>query len=206
MPSETFPDSLPAKGVADRAHARTLESFPIKFMPISKEDFEASKQLYLTKSTQDRMEEGIDVAAVTEETVSSADSPILAILSRIEQKLDKLMETSDLGEEKPKEHKFEIGDCLDLSGSGLRFSSRWPIEKGWYLKVLINTSKPHPAMIAVLAEVVRAEAVSDSSGYVVACKFASIHKEDREAIIAYTFKRQRKLARIRSKNVIEGEQ
>ena len=124
MPSETFPDSLPAKGVADRAYARTLESFPIKFMPISNEDFEASKQLYLTKNTQDRMEEGIDVAAVTEVTVSTADSPILVFLGRIEQKLDKLLAASDLGEEKPEEHKFEIGNRLDLSGSGLRFSSR----------------------------------------------------------------------------------
>ncbi len=208
MPNDTFPDSLPEKGVADRAYTRTLESFPIKFMPISKEDFESSKQLYLTKSTQDRMGEGVDVVAVTEETVSSvsADSPILAILGRIEQKLDKLLEASGLSEEKPKEHKFKIGNCLDLSGSGIRFSSRWPIEKEWYLRILINTAEPHPATIVVLGEVVRAEAVSDFSGYIVACKFASIHEEDRETIIAYTVKRQKELARILSKNVIEGEQ
>ena len=66
--------------------------------------------------------------------------------------------------------------------------------------------EPHPATVVVPAEVVRAEAVSDSSGYVVACKFASIHEEDRAAIIAYTFERQRELARIRSKDVTEGEQ
>ena len=195
--ADNLRDDLEEKDIADRGHARVPVSFPMKFMPVSKEEFRELAAEFNSKPTRERPE-GVQTVAEQpspgQETV--ADS-IMAALERIEEKLDRLLDSSQTKEAKAKETAFESGHCLDLSGSGLRFTSNWPLSDGWNVKVVIQTPEPHPVLVVALARVVRSRKRPDSDVYQTAALFEAIHEEDRENIIAYIFQRQRELAQLR---------
>ncbi|MDA0999759.1 MAG: PilZ domain-containing protein [bacterium] len=206
MPADKFEDSFddsfsfPGKGDKDRAHIRSAEAFSVYFMPVSKEEFKEFGPLYSSQPTNMRQEEGLPVPSSREAKLTSAgapDSALLRILERIEDKLDRLLVGGGLAEDRSKGPAFEIGSCIDLSASGVRFSTRWPLSKGWYVKVIITTPEAPPTTVVALARVVRVDKEEEDSTYDTACNFEAIHEEDRERLIAYIFKRQREIARLR---------
>ncbi|MEE9275465.1 MAG: PilZ domain-containing protein [bacterium] len=197
--ADNLRDDFDEKDIADRGHARVPVSFPMKFMPVSKEEFRELAAEFNSKPTRERPE---GVQAVAEQPSPSpgqetvADS-IMAALERIEEKLDRLLDPSYTKGAEARETTYESGHCLDLSGSGLRFTSNWPLSDGWYVKVVIQTPEPHPVIVVALARVVRSRKGEGSNVYQTAALFEAIHEEDREHIIAYIFQRQRELAQLR---------
>jgi len=202
MAEEIFEDrlqeSFEKKGIADRSYTRVAVAFPIRFMPVSKEEAQRLLPEYAAQPTRERMEAGLPLAGGGQHaapgTVSAA---ILAQLERIERKLDQVLSASGMSAEKGGEVSFETGQCIDLSGSGLLFTSRWAMSKGWFLKLVIETPEPQAMNVVALGRVVRIEQEAESSLYVTAVHFESIHEEDREELIGFIFKRHREIAQHR---------
>jgi len=196
---ERLQESFERKGIPDRSHSRVPVSFPIRFLPVSKEEAERLHHLYPQRPSRERTDVASYAPATAQQaTPGTMSAAILAHLERIERKLDQLLGASGVAPEKEeKEQTLETGQCIDLSASGLLFSSRWAMGKGWFLKLIIDTPEPQPFSVVALGRVVRVDQEADSSLYVTACQFEAIHEEDREEIIAYIFKRHRELAQSR---------
>jgi c-di-GMP-binding flagellar brake protein YcgR len=122
---------------------------------------------------------------------------ILSQLERIERKLDRLLSAQAAGTAPEKEKSLETGQCIDLSGSGILFTSRWAMGKGWFLKLVVDMPDPPGFSVVALGRVVRVDQEPSGSLYVTACQFEAIHEEDREELIAYIFKRHREIAQMR---------
>ncbi len=186
-----------------RQYARTEEDFPIEYTPISKEEFVRLSPDYARWRTADRGETPLNpesfLEALRAKGAEARELELLRqtarMLSVVERKLDRLLRLLD---KKGSSLEMEKGICRDLSGSGMRFSCRWPLTKGWLLRVVIPLPPLHPVTVSALAEVVESRSGALPSGsepYDVAVHFVSIHDDDREELIAYNFKRQRELAR-----------
>lgn len=209
MPADKFEDifddsfNVLGKGEKDRAHIRSAETFPIYFIPVSKEEFKELGPSYFSQPTSMRQEKGLPGVPSADTGLTSTmapDSALLTILERIEEKLDRLLVVEGLAEDPSKGPAFETGDCIDLSASGARFSTRWPLSKGWYVKLVITTPEVNSVTVVALGRVVRVDKEEETAIYDTACNFEAIHEEDRERLIAYIFKRQREMARLRRGN------
>jgi c-di-GMP-binding flagellar brake protein YcgR len=106
-------------------------------------------------------------------------------LDRIERKVDRLLARLEFGDQTPMVRPQRI----NLSGSGVRFSSDDPMEEGQYLDLAMVLPGESPVSIHAVGEVVRQRLLARPSGavYEIAVSFADIAPEDREAIIRYTF-------------------
>lgn len=195
---ERLKDEPPKKGVADRSFSRVATSFPIRFIPVSKDEVERLHKTYLAQPTRERREHtGLGDTPVHQAAPGAANAALMDRLDRIEKKLDQLLQAQGLSVEKPQEANYETGECIDLSGSGLLFNSQWAMGKGWFLKLLIEVPDSPPVSVVALGRVVRVVQLPDSPLYETACHFEAINEEDREELIAYIFKRHREVAQLR---------
>lgn len=195
---EQFQESFGKRGIADRSYTRVSVSFPLRFMPVSKEEAERLRRLYVERPSRERSETiALSPSSASQATPGTVSAAILSQLERIERKLDRLLSTQGPAGEGEKEKSFETGQCTDLSGSGLLFTSRWAMGRGWFLKVVVDIPEPQGFSVVALGRVVRVDQEPNSPLYVTACQFDSIHDEDREELIAYIFKRHREVAQMR---------
>ncbi|OGL59976.1 MAG: hypothetical protein A3J27_15530 [Candidatus Tectomicrobia bacterium RIFCSPLOWO2_12_FULL_69_37] len=207
---EQFQETFGKRGVADRSYTRVSVSFPVRFMPVSKEEAERLRQVYIQRPSRERGETvslSTPHAPASQATPGTVSAAILAQLERIERKLDRLLSAQAAGGEPGKEKSLEEAQCIDLSGSGVLFTSKWAMGKGWYLKLVVDVPEPQGFSVVALGRVVRVDQEPTSNLYVTACQFDAIHEEDREELIAYIFKRHRELAQMRrGQDQDEGEQ
>ena len=197
---EQFQETFGKRGVADRSYTRVPVSFPVRFMPVSKEEAEQLRKVYVQRPSRERGET-VSLAAPhapsSQATPGTVSAAILSQLERIERKLDRLLSTQAPGGDQGKEKSLEEAQCIDLSGSGILFTSKWAMGKGWFLKLVVDAPEPQGFSVVALGRVVRVDQEPNSNLYVTACQFDSIHEEDREELIAYIFKRHRELAQMR---------
>jgi hypothetical protein len=207
---EQFHESFSKKGVADRSYTRVPVSFPVRFMPVSKEEAERLRRDYTQRPSRERNETvtlSTPHAASSQATPGTVSAAILSQLERIERKLDRLLSVQAAGGDQDKEKGLEAGQCIDLSGSGILFTSKWAMGKGWYLKLVVDVPEPQGFSVVALGRVVRVDREGAGGLYVTACQFDSIHEEDREELIGYVFKRHRELAQLRrGQEEDQGEQ
>ena len=119
------------------------------------------------------------------EAFQLSDDPVRAALDRIERKVDRLLARLESGD-----HTLAVQpQRINLSGSGVRFSSEDPLEEGQYLDLAMVLPGDTPVSIRAVGEVVRQRLLARPSGavYEIAVSFADISPADREAIIRYTF-------------------
>lgn len=197
------PEELGSFGEDKRQYARTEEEFPIEYTPISKEEYARLSPDYARWRTADRGETPLNPESFLETLRAKGAEPrelellrqVARMFGIVERKVDRLLSLMD---KKGSPGEMEKGTCRDLSGSGMRFSCQWPLTKGWLIKVVIPLPPLHPVTVSALAEVVDSRPAAQPSGsepHDVAVRFVSIHEDDREELIAYSFKRQRELAR-----------
>lgn len=205
---EQIQESFGKRGVADRSYTRVPVSFPVRFMPVSKEEAERLRRDYAQRSSRERGETVAPAApGASQATPGTVSAAILSQLERIERKLDRLLSAQAAGGDQDKEKGLEAGQCIDLSGSGILFTSKWAMGKGWYLKLVVDIPEPQGFSVVALGRVVRVDQEAAGGLYVTACQFDSIHEEDREELIAYVFKRHRELAQMRrGQEEDQGEQ
>ncbi|HET8761483.1 MAG TPA: PilZ domain-containing protein [Nitrospiria bacterium] len=113
------------------------------------------------------------------------DDPVRAALDRIERKVDRLLARLESGDQTPPVQPKRI----NLSGSGVRFSSDDPLEEGQYLDLAMVLPGESPVALRAVGEVVRQRLLARPSGavYEIAVSFVDLAPADRESIIRYTF-------------------
>ncbi|MFQ5894964.1 MAG: PilZ domain-containing protein [Nitrospinota bacterium] len=197
MPKKTQRVGAPS-GADLRRHARTQESFPLRFLPISEEEFASLRELYATRRTRDRDEGPETREGFIAERETGLDPLLLRMFERIERKLDQILEIQLKGKDHRKSSGWENAACVDISGGGVRFTARWPASVGTYLKLVLPLPRIHPVTVVAAGRVVRAVKMSDAAEgafWDMACQFDAIHEDDREEIIGYNFERHRQLIR-----------
>ena len=121
-------------------------------------------------------------------------------LDRIEEKLDRVMEhlgitsgAKALGPRKVVE--------VSISGSGIRFRSKWKAETDDLMEVDVELPLAPPVSIRSLVKVLRcrrADGPSSEGDWIVAGTFDTIHEDDQASVVRYTFDHQRELQRSES--------
>jgi hypothetical protein len=115
---------------------------------------------------------------------------ILERLDRIEVKVDDLLR----GDVSRPDHVLD--SCIDLSGSGMRFTTDQKSVVGQLIDATMYFDNSHPPSISVLARVVRVDPPNLGRGRsATACTFVAVHESDREHIIRHTFRFQREALR-----------
>lgn len=83
----------------------------------------------------------------------------------------------------------------DVSASGIAFESKEFIEEGKKIIISIDINK----IVNLECEVVRVAKNEMSAKYIVACKYISINREDREKLVKFIFEEERSLIKIQSR-------
>ena len=127
-----------------------------------------------------------------EEAVPGTTEEILyRCLRLINNKLDFII---DQIFSKSTEDDYFRDEVIEMSGSGLKFTSRNPLEAGRLLKMNLIILETLQYETELIAEVVRAEEKEDR--FVIAAKLVEIDEDARDSIIKVLFKNQRKEIRM----------
>lgn len=121
------------------------------------------------------------------DAVEHGDQP-QAMLTRIEQKLDRLLKQLE-----PDERFAEMMPIsVNLSGAGVRFASDIPLQPGTILEMTFILPYGTPVRILAFGEVTRSRKVGRPQGaaYETAVAFLVLSDKDRELMIRYTFQVQ----------------
>ena len=120
-----------------------------------------------------------------------------SFLIMLDEKLSAIMDL--LTEAKTDESFTTCHGGVEISGSGLSFSSQVPLLKGDHLELRIQLPvHPYP-LIPALCEVVNSAEEEHEGARVcrVACRFVAIADADRDALVNYIFMRERETIRLR---------
>jgi hypothetical protein len=82
------------------------------------------------------------------------------------------------------------GDVIEISGSGLKFTSDELLEKGTLLMMNLILPGTFEFQLELISEVLRSEDVG--GGFVIAAKILEIREETRDEIIKVVLQKQRK--------------
>lgn len=120
---------------------------------------------------------------------------LLQMLTRIDWMLTTVMKT--LGKDHQVQQAFPEFLTANISGSGIRFLARQEFQANTHLvlRMVLRPFVPIQALVKVLR--VRAVPGDDGPRYEMACEFAEIESEDREAIIRHVLRSQAVLQRQR---------
>jgi len=83
--------------------------------------------------------------------------------------------------------------AVQISGSGLSFSSAEPLQPGDFLEIKMILTVSHPTALFACAEVVKVE--RQTSGYVVSATFVKMDDYIRDEIVRFVFEREREILR-----------
>lgn len=204
VPPKVTPNLSDASYLSDRNSARVSDSFVIHCYPLTKEKAEQKKNEYLLRPTLYRREkEKIKISGTKPEVlekVSHLDSDLQVIIMDIYSKIQII-----LGSKGPEifANKNEDGkeaECVDISGSGLKIICDQKSKKGDILKMIIAPPNATvPFSVSALGEVKNIEAVKvgKETKYSLGLKYYSIHEQDMEQIVGYTFQLQREQLNLR---------
>lgn len=189
--------------VSLRDSARTEDSFPIEFYEQSAERAAQKKNDYLIRPTRNRRETAQQSSVLSEPGVENELRPKIAHLDKVLQDIivDLYMKIAPFAggmtpikSDQPGEKN--LGICVDISGTGLRFLTSQKLNKGNILKVMISPTLANPPFsVSALVDVRSVSKVrnpeSSQRKYAVGVKYFAMNEEDMEQITAYTFQLQR---------------
>jgi hypothetical protein len=117
----------------------------------------------------------------------TSEKQILRCLQLLNNKLDFIIEQIFL---KEKETPPSRGEVIEISGSGLKFTSEEFLEKGALLLMHLILPGTFEFQLELISEVLRSEDVG--RGFVIAAKILEIREETRDEIIKVVLQKQRK--------------
>jgi len=117
----------------------------------------------------------------------TSEKQILRCLQLLNNKLDFIIEQIFL---KERETPSSRGDVIEISGSGLKFTSEELIQKGTLLMMNLILPGTFEFQLELISEVLRSEDVG--GGFVIAAKILEIREETRDEIIKVVLQKQRK--------------
>jgi len=115
------------------------------------------------------------------------DKQILRCLQLLNNKLDFVIEQIFL---KEKETPPSRGDVIEISGSGLKFTSQEILPKGTLLMMNLILPGTFEYQLELISEVLRSEDVEGS--FIIAARILEIREETRDEIIKVVLQKQRK--------------
>jgi hypothetical protein len=122
--------------------------------------------------------------------------PLYHCLQLLNNKLDFLIDQfAFTGEQK----KSTLTKVIEISGSGLKFTSFEPFRAGTLLKMDLIIPVTLQFRIELIAEVVRTEEIQETPNqdkYVIGARFVIIDEDSRDSIIKTVFKTHRRIIRM----------
>lgn len=187
-----------------RDSARIIDSFLVNYFLVSKEKAEQKKNEYLLRPTMYRREKakiGVSGAdSQTMEKISHFEPGLQEVINDIYLKIKNISTQKDPEMGAKKDEGENEGECIDLSGTGFRMICGQKLNRGDILKVIIAPPQANPTFsVSALAEVKNVETVKvdKDTKYSVGVQYYSIHEQDMENIIGYTFQLQREQLNLR---------
>jgi c-di-GMP-binding flagellar brake protein YcgR len=116
-------------------------------------------------------------------------------IKQLEDKLDEVLKS--VGSSTDDQKKLNKAMCVDLSSGGMRMITAQKVKRGTLLRLVLTLPPLHPVVVVAVGKIVKASPLRLSSGkraLETAIAFEVINENDREEIIAYSFKRQRQEA------------
>lgn len=193
------------KGLPDqRGSARIHDPFPVSYKVISQADFEQKASYYISRRTAYRtvnMESKTNAHPMewssfeNEEDYSPA---LIKIFSYLDQKLNMILFKQEeilknLTHKHKSKDKFKTGECINISGSGVKILIDKELKKSAILELCIEPLIYPPLYVVALGKIVKLCPSSDKgkAGFETSTEFVAINGDDRDELIKYTFKRQR---------------
>jgi len=187
-------------GKKERQDVRVRDFLRLRIIPVQEE----ARQAVLDKIALERLTSGLDddlyhserMAGEMRENVELPNSQIMIMLRSLEAKIDAVMMHLL---ERDVEEKWGDPIPVDISASGIRFSSDQEFQIGQMLRleILMQNLPPHP--IISLSEVLRIDQQDQGWGsekpYRVAARFIDLDPLDRDRIVKRVFDVQRMLLR-----------
>ncbi len=181
-----------------REYFRLEVRLPIEFRKITYEEYVNLENSIKYSSTQ-----SVDISnemQFLKEAVSKYEKEkgqLHAYMQMINKKLDIILDLLN----KTKDEELYISKYIDvnISGSGIRFTSEVELHTNEYVELKIVLPRhPYPK-ITTLCQVVRSQTseAGDRVDWEVALKFLTINEDDRDLLISYIFEKERELLRNR---------
>jgi hypothetical protein len=128
----------------------------------------------------------------TQDTVISY---LMEFMFQINEKLDIVIDL--MGGEKSNQNTIEVQETVNISGSGVSLVVSTSVDVGLLLDISLFIANFPLGVFNVQGEVIRVKPKrGDNSGlYEIGIKFLNISDEERERLIAYTFRQQRRTIR-----------
>ena len=160
---------------------------PARWQPLTEEDsrlvFDGKgSELFKQANLLDPLDEILERAEP-----GTSEKQILRCLQLLNNKLDFIIEQIFL---KERETPPSRGDVIEISGSGLKFTSEELLQKGTLLMMNLILPGTFEFQLELISEVLRSEDVA--GGFVIAAKILEIREETRDEIIKVVLQKQRK--------------
>jgi len=170
-----------------RKYYRGKITVPARWQPLSQEDSRLvydgkGSELFKQADLPDPIGEILERAEP-----GSTEKQVLRCLQLMNNKLDFIVEQIFLKENKTPHSR---GDVIEISGSGLKFTSEASLKKGALLMMNLVLPGTFEYQLELIAEVLRSEDAGDV--FVIAAKIVEIREETRDEIIKVVLQKQRK--------------
>jgi hypothetical protein len=139
-------------------------------------------------------------SAAKDHTIPGAAlADIAAFLIQVNEKLDRILDI--VGTDRPDSGIIDVKETVNVSGSGISLVVTESIEVGQLLDVSISMPDFTMGKLMAQGEVIRVLPIHDSDTelFEVGIRFLNLTEEEREKIVAYTFRQQREHIRNQKK-------
>lgn len=186
-----------------RESVRIPDDFRVRYKVITLKDYEKKATFYKNRSTSNRPEKwdgdktySLDWSSLENE--KDCSSSLIKILSYIDKKLDLIISRQDelfknISALKDKKEEFEEGECIDISGDGMKINIPQELKEDTLLDLYINPPIYPSITIVTIGKIIKVWPKSKKKpiGFKVSLRFMAINEHDRESLIKYIYKRQR---------------
>ena len=169
-----------------RNHFRVEILVPVKWHILNEEEMENVKKghgrdLFKQNSLPTPIDEFLEQSAP-----GSKDEQLFQCLQLINNKLDfiinhMLPQTDD--------SLYNHDNIVEISASGLKFSTQDKIDKGSFLKMDLIMPGTHQYQVEIIAEALRVTDIKNK--YIIAARILCINEDTRDSIIKMVFQKQR---------------
>lgn len=197
----------------ERDYVRIPDFFIVKYNLITREEYEKKAPLYVSRNTANRTAgrksdvEGFSFDWSDLEKEEDFDPLLVKILFYLDKKIDKVISRQEeilkkfVSEDAPQE-KFEYGECIDISGSGVNMLTAGKLDEDALLELTLEPPGNPPIQVVALGKPARVRPASakEANGFEASVTFTAIHEDDRDDLIKYIFQRQREIISSRKRS------
>lgn len=195
-----------ASCLASRDSARTSDSFLIEFYFVDKKKAAKKKDDFLLRPTRYRREKAqvdmIGDGSEMTEKIAHLDPALVDVIRDIYFKISRLTGREADKKDSVSAEGKNMGECTDISGSGLKMICEKKFNEGDILKMIIappNANPPFSISALAIVKNVKIEKTDKGAKYVTGVQYYAMHEDDMEEIIRYSFQLQREQLSLRKK-------